>query len=40
MITLCQRAQLRRILQVHFNLVALAATLTVITHIVPLVLFV
>ena len=40
MITLCQRTQLHRTFQIYFNLVALATTLTVIAHIVPLVLFV
>ena len=40
MITLCQRMQLLRALRIHFNLVALATTLTFIAHIVPLVLFV
>ncbi len=40
MITLCQRTQLLRTLRIHFNLVTLATTLTVIAHIVPLVLFV
>ena len=40
MTTLCQRTQLLRTLRIHFNLVTLATTLTVIAHIVPLVLFV